>query len=100
MKSYHFTLLYFSGCPHADAAKRAAAEAGISYDDVDQETLSGGDPLAGFTSPTLLMNGKVVFGAYTTEGAKGCTLDIPKAEEIIRRIQEMEPDADASFFPY
>jgi hypothetical protein len=83
-----FVFIYFKSCPNAEAALRNARQAGVRPRVVDLDTLSPDDPLADYSSPTLLMDGKIIFGAKTDAGTRSCGLDVPSAEEIRRRIGE------------
>ena len=65
-------LLYFPGCPHVEAARRALNEALASVDDrPDVEEIDVTDPatpgeLRSWGSPTILIDGHDVEGAEST----------------------------------
>lgn len=72
-------LLTFSGCPNAEAARRTLravlASAGISasIEEVDTDAPDTPEPLRGWGSPTILIDGKDVGGLQAPSGS-GCRL--------------------------
>ena len=83
-----FTLIYFSGCPNVEAARNALLEMNEPFDEINQDQLSPGDPLLKYTSPTVLLNGDIIFGASTDGESRGCSaekVDIRALLEVIGR---------------
>lgn len=66
-------LLFFPGCPHVDGARSALREAfrqlkrQPQWEEIDI-TASDGGSLAGFGSPTILVNGRDVEPTHRQEG--------------------------------
>jgi hypothetical protein len=90
VKMSEFILIYFNGCPNAEAAMHNAGQAGVRFRAVDQDALRANDPLNGYSSPTLLMDGKIIFGAKASPGTRSCGLDLPAPEEIRKRIAKIK----------
>lgn len=80
-----FKLIYFRGCPSADKAKSLLEQAGIQFEEIHQDGLPHNHPLKGYTSPTVLQDDQIAFGAKTGEGTAGCSLNIPSLDELKRR---------------
>ena len=90
-------LLGFPGCPDTPAMRRslhAAIESlgsGLTYDDVNQESLARDDPRRGWPTPTVLVNGEDLFGlAPPTAPLMRCRAyegGVPNAEAIAARLK-------------
>jgi hypothetical protein len=78
-------LVYFEGCPNADRVKKSLMATGLNFDEVRQNELPENHLFQGFTSPTILKDGEVIFGEVTNL-AGGCSLNIPSTQEIIKRL--------------
>lgn len=83
-------LIYFEGCPNADKVRRNLTEAGIEFSLVRQDDLPTDDPMRRYSSPSILKDDQVMFGAMTDAGGGGCSLDLPSVEEIQRRLGSRE----------
>ena len=91
------TVLYFDGCPTTpgflDAVERAAASLGGGWrvDAVDLEALSPEDPRRGYGSPTLLLDGRDLFGdGPAAQASLSCRCyrgGPPDAEVIARAVR-------------
>ncbi len=77
-------LIYFAGCPNAAAARAILQESGMPFEEVRQDDLPENDPLRGYTSPTILLGDRVVYG--TASGDAGCSLAPPDAANILDQI--------------
>ena len=92
-------LLFFDGCPLAEAARRsletALADCGISdYERIDILAPSVADDLRGWGSPTILVNGVDVSG-HPKGDAIGCRIypgadGVPSASTIGAYIRSVE----------
>jgi hypothetical protein len=71
-------VLYFSGCPHAEAA-RALVRDCLARLDLDVAIVErDGD----YASPTVLVNGRDVMGAVESAG-RSCRRDLPTEERLM-----------------
>lgn len=82
-------LLGFPGCPNTPAMRAHLREAladPAAFDDVNQEALPESDPRRGWPTPTILVNGRDLFGLPAPSSpAMGCRLypgGVPTAAEI------------------
>jgi len=66
-------LVYFKGCPSVPKARQALERAGLEYTEIVQDELAPSDPKRGFSSPTLLIDGKPVIGGKCSESA--CSME-------------------------
>jgi hypothetical protein len=92
-------LLGFPGCPNTpelrDNLKAALASMGKgwTFTDTDQEQSRSSDPRRGWPAPTILVNGRDLFGmpAPTASGGMGCRIypgGVPNAGAITDAIKE------------
>lgn len=77
MKRIQF--IYFEGCPNANEILDLMDELGIDFEKVEQNLLASEDKLKNFSSPSILLEGQIIFGTETTGG--GCSLNL-KREDI------------------
>ncbi len=84
----NLTLIYFEGCPNYSVAKELLKSSNLMFDEIDQGRLEENDPLAAFSSPTLLLKGNIVFGGKV--GGAGCTVRIPSSNELEEKILELQ----------
>lgn len=77
-------LIYFQGCPNADQAREILAQSGRAFQEVRQDDLPENDPLRRFTSPTILLGEKIVFGMAS--GDAGCSITGLDAANILEQI--------------
>ncbi|MFN7021694.1 MAG: DUF2703 domain-containing protein [Phycisphaerales bacterium] len=90
-------LLRFPGCPNAPAlrdhlwAALASIGGGWTFIDTDQERVPMHDPRRGWPSPTVLVNGRDLFGMPAPGGTgPGCRMypgGVPESSEIERRLR-------------
>src|SRR5262245_55365493 len=78
-------LIYFRGCPAVPNARRALKEARVEFVEVIQEDLPQGDSRRKVGSPSLLIDGKVVVGAWVEEAS--CILDRWESSEMRKRLE-------------
>jgi len=79
------TLLYFEGCPYAEQARRILRDTGHPFTSVRMDALPAGHPQRGYTSPSILLGGRVLYGMGA--GETGCSvgpLDGPRIQAEIR----------------
>lgn len=79
-------LVYFAGCPNAEAARNLLRKIGVSFDEVRQDELSSTDTRRSFTSPTILNGDTIISGTNKGDGGGRCSLDIPSADELRRKL--------------
>lgn len=84
-------LIYFDGCPHAEAARAnvraAVAAAGVdaTLEEWDRDDPSAPAYVAGYPSPTVLVDGHDVCGDEATTEAASCrAAGAPAVERIVR----------------
>ena len=80
-------LIYFEGCPNAKLAREQLILSKHTFEEVNQDELLPGHPMKRYSSPSILLGDTLLFGSVI-EGEGGCTLELPSAQEINRRIQE------------
>lgn len=90
-------LLGFPGCPNTPAmranlkAALAAVGKGWTFKDTDQERLPEGDLRRGYPTPTVLVNGRDLFGMPApTAPSMGCRMypgGVPEAAEIATKLK-------------
>jgi len=95
----HIEVLGFSGCPNIADTRANVASAVTSLalaatiEQIDQERLASGDPRRDWPSPTVLVNGRDLFGLPAPRGAAmDCRLyahGAPTQNEIIIALQSM-----------
>jgi hypothetical protein len=101
VKTKEVRLLYFEGCPHADAARanvRAALARTGRPERWEETDLTGADCPAswqGFPSPTVLVGGAdVTSGDRSRSGSASCRPNgAPTVAEIVKKLQDLcRPD--------
>lgn len=95
-------LLGFPGCPNTPTmrdnlrAALASIGAGWSFVDTDQEQLPVGDMRRGYPTPTVLVNGRDLFGLpVPTAPSMGCRTypgGVPSASDIADRVKAATAD--------
>lgn len=96
--SARIELLGFPGCPNLPLMRRNLAAAldriggGLAIQDLNQQALAADDPRNGFPSPTILVNGRDLFGmAAQAKPALGCRVypgGVPGTEVIAERLRD------------
>jgi len=95
-------LLGFPGCPHTPLLRSNAQAAlslvakGWALEEVNQETLASGDLRRGWPAPTLLVNGRDLFGMQEpAEPSIGCRVyegGMPSPEQIAEKLRSVHGD--------
>ena len=80
------TLIYFEGCPKADTARDLLREAGHPFTEARQEELAEGHPLRAYTSPTILLGKRVLFGSAA--GEAGCSIEPLDRARVLSNLRE------------
>jgi|GEM_PF-1959405 len=86
-------LLGFPACPLTPRlrANLSRALGGAAFTEVDQELLPSGDPRRGWPAPTILVDGRDLFGLHAPASAEmGCRIyegGVPTADEIAARLR-------------
>lgn len=68
----NLTLLSFKDCPNAEKARKLLRNSGVAFQDVMQDDLPANHPYRGYTSPSILKEGKVIYGIISNE--LGCSI--------------------------
>lgn len=94
-------LLGFEGCPNTPelrdnlGAALASIGKGWAFTDTDQEKLPEGDLRRGYPTPTILVNGRDLYGLpVPTAPSMGCRMypgGVPDAEELASKIKAAAP---------
>jgi hypothetical protein len=85
--------LGFDGCPNTPELRKRleASDPTLQIVDVDLMTLQKGDPRLGWGAPTILINGKDLFGmAASTNGNVSCRNwedGLPTTDQIIQALE-------------
>lgn len=59
-----FEIVYFTGCPLVPRARHALLNAGIDqFAEINQDKLAPGDERKGLSSPSILMDGRLLAGS-------------------------------------
>jgi len=65
-------VVYFTGCPLLERARRALRDAGVSsFQEVNQDKLPAGHDYLRLSSPSILLDGRLVAGNRTDKGCCG-----------------------------
>lgn len=86
-------LIYFDGCPHADAARQAVSEAVASMDapversEWRQDDADTPDWAQRLPSPTVMVDGENVVGGVGETAGKACAGETPSAYAIRRALE-------------
>lgn len=93
----HAELVYFEGCPTVQVLQRNAEQAivalgaGWRLSMVNQETLPPDDLRRGYGSPSVLLDGREVFGEPTPSSTEmSCRVyagGVPDAAEMVRALR-------------
>jgi hypothetical protein len=87
-------LIYFKECPNAERAMSLVTNAGYKFTAVCQDDLAEHDSMMNYSSPTLLLNDKVIiFGAKASSGGS-CSIELPSSIEIAKRIKTVDSQND------
>lgn len=86
----NLALVYFDGCPNAPRMREALLQTGHAFEEVRQNQLDATDPRRKLTSPAILRNGNLLFGAPASAQG-GCTLVIPTSDEINSKLGSPDP---------
>ena len=78
------TLIYFEGCPNAAKARSLLEAVGKPFQEVRQDDLPDGHPHKAYTSPSILLGERVVFGMSSDE--TGCSIQPFDEEKILAEI--------------
>jgi hypothetical protein len=82
-----FRLIYFIGCPNYEPAKSLLEKAGVEFEEVCQDEISSSDPHKEFSSPTLLMDDRIIFGSRVSGSGGGCLWKLPTIDELVEAIK-------------
>ena len=80
-----YKLIYFKGCPNYMPAEQLLKDSGIDFQSICQDELSNSDPLKNYSSPTLLIKDKIIFGSKTTGG--GCSVLLPSKGQLLELLK-------------
>jgi glutaredoxin len=80
-------LITFNGCPNADKFRNILSHVGINFEDVVQDKLEENHPLKRYSSPTILIDNRVLVGSQSNGG--GCSVINVSIEELEKKIKEV-----------
>lgn len=75
-----YKLIYFKGCPNYSPAVEILEDIGIEFETICQDNLSDSDLYSKYSSPTLLRDDVIIFGAEVSE--RSCSFKLPSKEEL------------------
>jgi glutaredoxin len=81
-------LIFFRGCPLGVPTAEILRYAGVEFDEIHQDQLSKDSPFQVYSSPTILLGDKVIFGSELTKGDSTGTSEKFDAEKIIQIITD------------
>jgi hypothetical protein len=81
-------LIYFEGCPNYSVVKNLLSDIGVKYEEIEQNDLEETDPLKLFSSPSILKNGKLIFGQKIDSTKGGCTINLPDKSSLAKKLKE------------
>ncbi len=93
MKKYQ--LIYFEGCPNAKHARAVLLTSGVPFDEIIQDNLEKGDDFKNYSSPSILKDGKLIFGQKLPPGSSACSfdkIDEQKLKEVLLNSKKEAPD--------
>ena len=67
--------IYFKGCPNAESARGLLEKMGVCFHSIEQTKLAEKDPFRRYTSPSILIDGRLVYGALTQGADGGCSVE-------------------------
>ncbi|MFI5303449.1 MAG: hypothetical protein ACHQYP_01525 [Nitrospiria bacterium] len=82
-------LIFFEGCPNINRIREILKDTGYDFEEVNRDDLPDGHPFRNYSSPAILNNGRMIFGAFNDSGLKTCSLKIPTAHEIKEKIEKL-----------
>jgi len=94
MKGFHMNdsetqLIYFKGCPNTDKARDVLKQAGISFEEVQQDELPSNHPFKGYSSPTILRGGEIIIGAKLEGEEGGCSLETIDTDSLKKKLSAL-----------
>ena len=81
-------LIYFQGCPNYSVIKNLLSDIGVKYEEIEQTGLEEIDPLKLFSSPSILKDGKLIFGQKIDSTKGGCTLNLPDKSYLAKKLED------------
>ena len=81
-------LIYFQGCPNYSVLKNLLSDIGVKYEEIEQTGLEETDPLKLFSSPSILKDGKLIFGQKIDSAQGGCTLNLPDKTYLAKKLKD------------
>lgn len=80
-------LIYSENCPNYKWVKELILRLGIHFEEVDQNNISENHPLRYYTSPSVLNNNELIFGAKTDTPMGACSFSFPSEPELIEKLK-------------
>ncbi|MCO4753962.1 MAG: hypothetical protein KC478_05745 [Bacteriovoracaceae bacterium] len=80
-------VLYFKGCPNAEKVFNLLQKESIPFEIVDQESLPEEHEWNNFSSPSIFVNEKLVYGQEAIN--RGCTYGMP-TNEVMSELKELD----------
>jgi|GEM_PF-4857619 len=89
MQNYELILIYFIGCPGIEPLKQALKKEQLSYQEIVQGDLPPHHPHKSLTSPSLVLNGQLVWGEFLSGPSCGCSYSPFSPETIVREVKKL-----------
>lgn len=80
-----FKLIFFKGCPNYQPAIDLLNEVGLNFETICQDDLEDSSSFKKYSSPTLLLDEKIIFGSLAIGG--GCSLQLPNKEDLLKILE-------------
>lgn len=81
-------LVYFEGCPNAEKARQILQKLGAPFEAIDQDSLPAGHQLLQFSSPSILLGDRLIYGTKTSGDSRGCSFEPWDAEKLSEAIKQ------------
>ncbi len=78
--------LFFAGCPNYELARTILVRLGAEFEEIEQTQLPEGHPYKYFSSPSIIINGSLVFGERLDDSKGGCSLGLPDEGKILKHL--------------
>jgi hypothetical protein len=98
-------LIYFEGCPKLNQVRDLLRSIpGVHIEEVRQDDLPEGARFLGYSSPSVLLEGRIIYGTEINDAQGGCSIGDPDIREIQRLLSPQSKKVTwltsvASFLP-
>ena len=91
-------LIYFEGCPNSKHARAVLLSSQIDFEVIRQDDLPDEDHYRHYSSPTILRNGKIIFGERLEPNASACSAEKFDEELLKSKLLTIEGASKKGFF--